>query len=366
VSAGDGRSEAGGPSALLVDFFSGCGGTSQGFLQAGAEVGAAIDNDPVAAATFSRNFPRAAVLCRDIRDVTTAELAAVLGVRGRDQRSLIFSACAPCQPFSRQRRGGGDADDRRDLLAELLPFVGAFRPEALFVENVPGLQHRAADYGPLTRFVRSVRARGYRVSYAVVESRQFGVPQVRQRLVLLASRLGPVGFPVPTHGPQAGRPYATVRDAINHLPPLAAGGAHPDDSAHRASRLSELNLARIRATAEGAGHESWPPELVLPCHVGKGRTFSDAYGRLRWDAPAPALTTRCISYSNGRYGHPEQDRGLSAREAARLQTFPDSFRFEGSLESMARQIGNAVPVVLAREFARVLLRHLDEARAASA
>lgn len=355
---GRGRTKASGP--ILVDFFSGCGGTSRGFRAAGVEVVAAIDNDADAAATFQRNFPKAEVLCRDIRKVSTADLIPLLHGHGRESRPLVFSACAPCQPFSKQRRGSDEEDDRVDLLAELLRFVGAHRPDALFVENVPGLERRASDFGPFTRFVRSLRGRGYAVTYQSVESRDFGVPQIRRRLVLLASRHGRVTFPGPSHGPGTGRRYRTVRDAIASLPPLNAGGVDPAINDHRAARLSDLNLTRIKATPEGGGREDWPPELVLPCHIDRSRAYTDTYGRLRWDAPAPALTTRCISYSNGRYGHPDQDRGLSAREAACLQTFPRRFRFEGTLVSVARQIGNAVPVALARTFAVALVQHLDE------
>lgn len=360
---GRGRSKATGP--LLVDFFSGCGGTSRGFRDAGFDVVAAIDNDPDAAATFERNFPRATVFCRDIRTVSTEELLPIIQSPEREGRPLIFSACAPCQPFSKQKRGIDKTDDRVDLLAELLRFVGAYRPEALFIENVPGLERRAADFGPFTRFVRSLRARGYSVTHKSVESRDYGVPQVRRRLVLMASLHGRVVFPAPSHGPGTGHRYQNVRDAIGHLPRLEAGAIDPVISAHRAARLSELNLTRIRATPEGGGREAWPAHLVLPCHLDRSRSYTDTYGRLRWDNPAPALTTRCISYSNGRYGHPDQHRGLSAREAACLQTFPEQFKFEGTLESMARQIGNAVPVALARRFALALVRHLDEARASS-
>lgn len=364
VTATRRRAKAEGP--LLVDFFSGCGGTSRGFRDAGFEVIAAIDIDSDAAATFQRNFPGATVLCKDITTLSVDELRPVIQAKAASGRPLAFSACAPCQPFSKQRRGGDVEDARADLLAELLRFVGAFRPAALFVENVPGLERRAADLGPFRKFVRSLRGRGYSVSYAAVASRDYGVPQVRERLVLLASLHGRVPFPEPTHGPGSGRRYRTVRDAIAHLPALESGATHPELGAHRAARLSEINLTRIRATPEGGGREAWPPELVLPCHVNRTRSYTDTYGRLRWDAPAPALTTRCISYSNGRYGHPEQDRGLSAREAACLQTFPIRFAFEGNLESIARQIGNAVPVALARQFGLALTRHLDMQKAAAA
>jgi DNA (cytosine-5)-methyltransferase 1 len=171
---------------------------------------------------------------------------------------------------------------------------------------------------------------------------------------MLASRLGEVTFPSRTHGPGR-RAYRTVRDAIGMTPPLGAGESDDALLNHRAAGLSPLNLRRIRSTREGGGREDWPPDLYPDCHRDGYEGHTDVYGRLRWDAPASGLTTRCISYSNGRFGHPDQDRALSVREAARLQSFPDTFEFVGSLNSMARQVGNAVPVHLARRFGRYLL-----------
>jgi DNA (cytosine-5)-methyltransferase 1 len=155
---------------------------------------------------------------------------------------------------------------------------------------------------------------------------------------------------VPTHGPKASRPYSVVKDWISDLSPLAAGESDPNDPAHRASRLEDVNLKRIRSTPPGGTRRSWPEELVLPCHRGEHGGHTDVYGRLRWDSPASAMTTRCISLSNGRFGHPEQDRAITPREAACLQTFPREFKFVGTQVSMARQIGNAVPVLLAKTF----------------
>jgi DNA (cytosine-5)-methyltransferase 1 len=191
------------------------------------------------------------------------------------------------------------------------------------------------------------------VVHRIVESQAYGIPQRRRRLVLLASRQGTLVFPVPTHGPGRGS-YRTVRDAIGTLPKLGAGQTDASIANHRASKLSALNLQRIKATSEGGAREDWPYDLYPKCHRGGYDGHTDVYGRLRWDAPASGLTTRCISYSNGRFGHPDQDRALSVREAARLQTFPDSFVFVGSLNSMARQVGNAVPVQLAGTFGRYL------------
>ena len=186
------------------------------------------------------------------------------------------------------------------------------------------------------------------------------MPQRRGRLIVLASRLGVPGFPEPTHG--IGRlPYSTVRDWIADLPPIAAGETHPTVKNHQAAALSELNMKRIRATPEGGDRLDWPAELWLECHSGGYDGHTDVYGRMMWESPATGLTTRCISYSNGRFGHPKQDRAISAREAASLQTFPEDFEFMGSLTSQARQIGNAVPILLAESVGRHLLAHLNRA-----
>ncbi len=183
----------------------------------------------------------------------------------------------------------------------------------------------------------------------------FGVPQTRERLVLLASRGPKIALPIATHGPGK-LPFATVKDWIGDLACLAAGGIDPVDPSHRAAELSELNMARIAATPEGGGRDNWPDHLLLDCHRNhKGHT--DVYGRLAWNKPAAGLTTRCISYSNGRFGHPEQDRAISVREAACLQTFPTSFVFSGNLNSKARQVGNAVPPAMARSIGMTIQDH---------
>jgi DNA (cytosine-5)-methyltransferase 1 len=343
-------------SIQVVDFFSGCGGTSAGLRQAGCDIVAGIDSDPEAAATFRKNFPQATHFCNDIGDVKTAALEPLL--RPRETHLLLFSACAPCQPFSKQRRGRRKRDDDRvPLLLRLRRFIRFYNPELLFVENVPGLQSLSDDFGPFTAFVAFLKREGYSIDTKVIESSSYGVPQRRRRLVLLASRLGPIAVPKPTHGPGTGRPYSTVWDWIGHLPPIAAGEEHPKIPNHRASGLSPLNLERIQATPEGGGREHWPSHLLAECHRDGYDGHTDVYGRMRRDALSTGLTTRCISFSNGRFGHPTQDRAISVREAAALQTFPRRFVFTGSLNSMARQVGNAVPVLLARKIGVHLRSH---------
>ena len=344
---------------VLADFFSGCGGTTLGFANAGMAPALAIDWDPDAAATFRLNFPATKVIERDIRELDVDEVGAVLQPSAESVR--LFAGCAPCQPFAGHRHKPTDQDSRSFLLLEFLRFVKAFNPELIFVENVPGMQRLSTSQGPFAEFVEEI-SRTHHVSYDTISSADYGVPQTRRRLVLLASRIGEIGIPPPTHGPATDRPHSTVGEWIDSLPPIMAGQQESEVSSHRAMRLSRLNMERIRATPEGGDRRDWPRRLWPDCHRGDFDGHTDVYGRLSWDKPAPTLTTKCISYSNGRFGHPSQDRALSAREAARLQTFPISFRFAGGLTSQAKQIGNAVPVALARHFGRHLVDHVAEAR----
>ena len=342
------------PELVVADFFSGCGGTSLGFADAGISPALAIDWDPDAAETFRQNFPSTTVIEQDIRQIEVDEVDTVLA-HSRGSITL-FAGCAPCQPFAGHRHAATGHDSRSLLLLEFLRFVKALNPELIFVENVPGMQRLSTSHGPFGEFVNEV-SKTHHVSYETISSADYGVPQTRRRLVLVASRLGEIDIPPPTHGPATGNPHSTVRDWISTLPPIAAARDEPSDSSHKAMRLSGLNLERIRATPEGGDRRDWPSHLWPDCHRGGFEGHTDVYGRLSWDKPAPTLTTKCISYSNGRFGHPSRDRALSAREAARLQTFPAGFEFAGSLTSQAKQIGNAVPVVLARHFGRHLMQH---------
>ncbi len=343
--------------AQVVDFFSGCGGTSAGLREAGMDVLVGIDMDVEAATTFRANFPEAHFICRDIRQVPTSDLEPYL-VRQRDH-PLLFSACAPCQPFSKQNRKKSQSDARASLLDELHRFVRRFRPEYVFLENVPGIQRIEPSDGPIGRFLDLLGELGYDVAHDVVDFLDYGVPQTRRRLVMTASQLGPFTLPVPTHGEHHGKaPHSTVWEWIGDLPPIPAGGRDDEVPNHRAAALSPLNLRRIESTPEGGDRRDWPEDLVLPCHRGHAG-HTDVYGRLSKHRPASTLTTRCVSLSNGRFGHPIQNRALSVREAACLQTFPRDFVFRGSFASMATQVGNAVPVLLARRFGEAIRAHFD-------
>jgi len=339
----------------VIDFFSGCGGTSAGLREAGMDIIAGIDMDADAASTFRCNFPEADFICRDIRAILTWELQKYLP---RDRtRPLLFSACAPCQPFSKQNRDKSVSDQRATLLDELHRFVRCYRPEYIFIENVPGAQRLNPAGGPIGRFLALLGELGYDVAYDVVDFLDYGVPQTRRRLVMTASLMGQFKLPEPTHGVRHGKlPHSTVWQWIGDLPPLAAGASCDQTPNHQAAALSATNLLRIANTPEGGDRRDWPEHLILPCHKGHAG-HTDVYGRLSRDRPASTLTTRCVSLSNGRFGHPLQNRALSLREAASLQTFPREFVFKGSFASMAMQIGNAVPVLLARRFGEAIAAH---------
>lgn len=345
----------------VFDFFSGCGGSSCGFQQAGMKIVLGLDFDGDAAETFQANFPRAAFLQDDIRNLSTDVLRPFMKNR---KYPILFSGCAPCQPFSRQNKYTSETDDRKYLLNEFVRFVKDWLPEYVFVENVPGMQKITEENnGPLPSFLKLLKRLGYEFSFGVVPAMNYGVPQKRERFVLLASLGAKIQLPDATHGPELS-PYTTVRTWIGDLPPLNAGEVSEADPDHVSAKLSDLNLLRIRSTPEGGGRHDWPSELWLDCHK-THNGHSDVYGRLAWDRPASGLTTKCISYSNGRFGHPVADRALSIREAACLQTFPRDYVFRGQLQSRARQIGNAVPPLMAKNVGKKIIKHYKELRQAS-
>jgi DNA (cytosine-5)-methyltransferase 1 len=239
--------------------------------------------------------------------------------------------------------------DDATLLLHFGRLVMEAMPKFVLVENVPGIT-KVNGFSTYRRFLRLLEDCGYSFTGAMLNAKNFGVPQNRRRLVLIAMLGGEPSLPEETHGNGLAE-FETVRDTISDYPPLEAGEASSDIPNHVAAAMSELNIERIRATDhDGGDRRSWPDNLRLKCHSGDYSGFSDTYGRMRWDSPAPTLTGRCNSISNGRYGHPEQDRAISLREAAALQTFPDNYTFYGSNKHIALQIGNAVPV----KFAEVL------------
>lgn len=344
-----------------IDFFCGAGGLTRGLLNAGIDVVAGIDADGRCKDSYEKNNRPARFIEADICDVSTYSIWKLLKSRGTSD--LLIAGCAPCQPFSQQRkRQPEDEADRlkpgRDpdatLLGAFAALVEVIRPAHVLIENVPGLA-RVKGFSTYRRFVRMLQENDYDIAGAVIDAKQFGVPQNRRRYVLLAVRGRKASLPEGSYGPGK-REYTTVREAIRSFPVLRAGRAHGRVRNHVAAAISPINLDRLRATPpDGGDRRSWPDKLELECHQGDYRGHTDVYGRMAWDQPAPTLTGRCHSISNGRYGHPSQNRAISLREAATLQTFPRSYVFYGSNQHIAKQIGNAVPVKLAKELGAHLL-----------
>jgi len=272
----------------------------------------------------------------------------------------VLVGCAPCQPFSKYTQGlDTKANVEWSLLGAFGDLVESSRPDVVSMENVPELQRHAI----FTDFVTRLEKLNYFVSFSVVFCPDYGLPQHRNRLVLFASKFGPIEVIKPTHSPNE---YRTVKSAIGHLPRLQAGGINKRDPLHRCSGLSPRNLQRINASKPGGTWKDWDSELVAKCHRKKcGKTYAGVYGRMEWNSPSPTITTQFFGFGNGRFGHPTQDRAISLREGAVLQSFPKSYVFvkpagEYSFKTVGRLIGNAVPVRLGRVVGRTIVRHLND------
>lgn len=343
----------------VFDFFSGCGGTSKGFQNTGMDIVFALDNDPDCQKTYLLNFPGVQFFPDDIKNLPIDSLNSM--VNNCKGHAILFSGCAPCQPFTRHHTQRNPIDTRRMLLRKFLEFIQYHLPDFVFIENVPGLKKIDGKDNPFYEFEESLHKYNYQLKYDIIKAQDYGVPQRRRRLVLIASHNGIIDFPPRTHGPNTlNHDYATIREWIEDLPPIEAGQDHPQIPNHRAANLSPLNIERIVSTPEGGDWRDWPEHLRLDCRPDGYTGYTDVYGRMWWDKPATGLTTRCISLSNGRFGHPVQNRAISVREAACIQTFPIDFHFMGNLNSMAKQIGNAVPPLLAQRFGENFTRYLTD------
>jgi DNA (cytosine-5)-methyltransferase 1 len=352
-------------SVVAVDLFCGVGGKTRGFIDAGIPVVAGIDVDEKCAYSYQFNNPGTVFVNKGVEEISKTELESFYPKNA----VKVLIGCAPCQPFSSYsfRYGAAkstsrDGDDRWGLLYAFRDRILDLLPEIVTAENVPEIFR--LNHLVYRRFVEDLLANGYFVSQGIVKCADYGVPQTRERLVLLASRLGPISMIAPTHAPES---YVTVRDAIGKLPKIEAGAIPKRrDALHRSSRLSNLNMERIKATAEGGGWQDWQDELKLACHKrASGATYPSVYGRMNWDGLAPTITTQCFGLGNGRFGHPKQNRAISLREAALLQTFPSDYQFVAPAEKLTfknigRHIGNAVPPALGRAIALSILRHVEE------
>jgi DNA (cytosine-5)-methyltransferase 1 len=341
------------PGISCIDLFCGAGGLTHGLVKQGIKVIAGIDVDPSCKYPYEANND-AWFVENDIRDLTGRMLAEVYA----PGTLRLLAGCAPCQPFSTYSQKGRSsrADDKWNLALEFGRLVKELQPELVTMENVS----QFLNHSVYENFLELLT--GYHLWYNVIECSKFGVPQTRKRMVLLGSRLGPIRLI--DSGVER---RISVRDVIGKLPSLCAGGTDPADPLHAACSLSELNLQRIKASKAGGTWRDWEPDLLAPCHRRKtGETYPSVYGRMEWDAPAPTITTQCFGFGNGRFGHPEQDRAISLREAAILQTFPEDYQFVRDSERVrfniiGRLIGNAVPVRIGEVIGESLIRHVANA-----
>ncbi|MXW76996.1 MAG: DNA cytosine methyltransferase [Acidimicrobiaceae bacterium] len=320
---------------------------------AGIEVCAGIDLDPSCRYPFEANVGAEFHEC-DLFEMSPDFVDSLFVL----DRPRVLSGCAPCQPFSTYTNGRRNPNNQWKLLDKFAEIVEEVRPEIVTMENVSLL----ANHAVFTRFANALRSAGYRISSSVVRCSDYEVPQSRKRLVLLASLLDEIVLEPPGQHRSGG---PTVRETIGRMEPLPAGGVSTHDPLHRCSGLSETNMRRIRSSVPGGTWRDWDPTLRAACHRKvTGRTYSSVYGRMSWERLAPTITTQFHGYGNGRFGHPEQDRAISLREGALLQTFPEDYSFVAPGEAVhvahvARLIGNAVPVALGAAIGRSIIAHLE-------
>jgi DNA (cytosine-5)-methyltransferase 1 len=273
----------------------------------------------------------------------------------------ILAGCAPCQAFSTYTQGS-KKNDKWKLLYAFGNAIRVIQPDIISMENVSNLLNY--NQGKVFQdFLNVLKKNDYFVSYSVVDAKNYGVPQRRKRLILLASKFGEIELIEKTH---TGKKVVTVKKAIGHLPKINDGESYAKDLLHRSRKLSPLNLERIKATKQGGGWKQWDARLVLDCHKKEsGKSYGSVYGRMKWDEVSPTLTTQCTGYGNGRFGHPDQNRAISLREAAILQSFPKGYNFISSKEEfkpsiIEKHIGNAVPPRLGYAIAQTIKGHLKQ------
>lgn len=349
-----------------VDFFSGAGGVTCGFLQAEIDVLAGIDNEISCRDTYiinnnGINQHGISFICEDISTYQPQDLEDELGIHPYEDE-MIFVGCSPCQYYTNMKTTKEKSKESRTLLEEFRRFVDYFRPGYIFIENVPGLKNNPES--PLGQFQLFLQDNGYSFDENVVNAKYFGVPQNRRRYILIASRLTTPENPIQI--PEQDRiNVRTVRDAIgntNLFPPIQAGVMDRSDFQHSTAKITPINLNRLANTPlDGGDRTAWAnnEKLQLNCYINHdGHT--DVYGRMAWDRPSPTITTKFCSISNGRYGHPEQLRAISLREGATLQSFPRNYIFYSRGQgSIAKMIGNAVPPLLAKSIGETINAHFN-------
>ena len=349
----------------VVDLFCGSGGASLGFQQAGCKIVGAVDLDPNACSTYERNIGFKPI-CGNLRTITGSKIREEFGLNKGDVDVVV--GCPPCQSFSSLRRTtkGDRADSRDDLVMVFAKRVAELQPRIVIFENVSGIAHGRGEV-ILESFNLRMKRLNYEGESRVLNAADYGVPQFRKRLIAIFARKddgieGAPSFPRQTHyNPRLARErdleaWRTVRDAIGDLLPLNVGETAPHPPNHTASVHTPKVLKMIQnIPLDGGSRTSLPAELRLKCHRNLDGA-QNVYGRMSWSKPGPTITTRCNVPACGRFIHPEQDRAITPREAARIQSFPDSFVFDGPLRDVTLHIGNAMPIELTRAVAAHLAR----------
>ncbi|MEW6534787.1 MAG: DNA (cytosine-5-)-methyltransferase [Candidatus Auribacterota bacterium] len=338
-----------------IDLFCGAGGLTHGLINVGIPVLAGFDIDPTCKYPFETNND-SKFICKDIREIIPDDLNEIY----KETRIKILVGCAPCQPFSKhtQKQKNREKGSKWNLLNEFLRLVKEIKPDIVSMENVSEL----AKYSIFENFVSSLKNNGYNLSVNRVFCPNYGIPQNRTRLVLLGSRLGEIKLLEPTHSKEE---YVKVKDIIGNLPHIAAGETAQSDPLHRSPTLSPLNMQRIKQSKPNGTWRDWDSSLLNKCHKKKsGSSYPSVYGRMSEESPSPTITTQFFCYGTGRFGHPAQDRALSLREGALLQTFPPHYKFFNqekdmlSFKKLGTLIGNAVPVRLGEVVGISILNHI--------
>jgi DNA (cytosine-5)-methyltransferase 1 len=342
--------------AEIVDLFCGVGGLTRGLINSGFKVKAGFDFDNTCEFAYSTNN-KTKFIVKDIKNTTADDINALFA----EDALKILVGCAPCQPFSNMRKKFGSQfnqnDDKYNLLLEFGRLINEIQPDIVSMENVPNIRKTNV----FKEFLEILKNNNYNVDYRVVYCPDYGIAQNRRRFVLLASKLGSIELKNKTHDKTTVR----VDTYIKNLPCIGAGEQDKKDPLHISTRLSDLNIKRIKVSKAGGNWHDWPKELVAECHKKEsGKTFTTPYSRMCWDKIGPTITTQFMLYGTGRFGHPEQDRAISLREGALLQTFPPNYEFLDPttpliMKNIARHIGNAVPVRLGEVIGESINKHLD-------
>lgn len=346
------------PKLKSVDFFCSGGGMSFGLQQAGIKVIAGIDFDPSCKKTYETNIKGAKYILADVEKLKEEYLSKKIDLKKNDD-DLILVGCSPCQYWTIIRTNKNKAQKSKNLLHEFHRFVKYYNPGYVIVENVPGILNRREESG-LDKFVTKLEKQGYTVHYELVNLNEYGVPETRKRFSLIANRVtNQEIFPKPNNS------CPTVADFIgkkNGFVKIPAGYKDNTDFMHTVAGLSDINIKRLKLTPKNGGtRRAWAnTNLQIDAYRKKtgNISFNDTYGRMSWDKPAPTITTKFFSISNGRFAHPEENRAISLREGATLQTFPKNYKFiESSISAIARMIGNAVPPLFAKQLGKTIIKN---------